>query len=187
MLFHVCARAWIHSSLAFTACVHFKSNIHKCMLFTLTHMHAHTPTQTQSQKHLIHWFWWTVCKALPCTDKQKISSDNFSYCLAALALMTGFHLQKRANTAAYVGVGMPLSSPWLNKASRVHQCIFTARLCCALWAEMRTTRLVIYLCREWNLHFSEKNIQLALANEAFVSIRLWYTLGEVQEGESATH
>lgn len=98
--------------------------------------------------------------------------------------MTGFDLQKRANAAADVAVGMLLSSPRQTAEQSVKSPSMRfhckATLCIL-------GRDVICLRRGWNVHFSEEDIQLAPANEASVTIRLWYTLGEVQEGESATH
>lgn len=155
-------------------------------------MHAHTPIHTHSQKHLTYWFWLTVCKALPCTDKQKISSDRYFSCRLTLGQRWALISRSMLTLPAYVGVSMPLWSCSLNTRAKcqesINACsIFTARLCSAFWVEMRTTCLVIYLRRWWNIHFSEKDIQLVPVYEAFVTIRLWYTLGEVQEGESATH
>ncbi len=91
-------------------------------------MHAHTPIQTHSQKHLTHWFWLTVCKALPCADKQKISSDRYFSCCLTLGQRWPFISKSVLTLPAYVGVSMPLWSSSLNtehscKVSRVHQCV----------------------------------------------------------------
>lgn len=135
LYFHVCAQACLHSLLALTSRAHFKANIHEGLLFfffSLRHTCIRTLLSVRS-----------FCKASPCTDKQKISSDRyFSYCLlllAALALMTGFDLQKK--NAPTLPLMLPLVCCYhlpvrpLNKAPRVRQCIFTARLRRAFWVE----------------------------------------------------
>lgn len=142
-------------------------------------MHAHTPIRTHSQELVTHWFWWTVCKASPCTDKQKISSDRyFSRCLL-LGQRRAFISKSMPTLPAYVGVSMPLWSPLAEhscKVSRVHQ--FVAFFHCkAVWCILgSTTRSVIYLHRWWNIHFPEKHIQLVPVNETFATIRPWHTL-----------
>lgn len=135
----------------------------------------------EPHKHLTEWFLKTVCKALLSTDRLRATATT-----AVPTPGAGFPLTC-ASIVPCAGAGGPL---WPTQAEKRAKCqwiinaFYAARLRCTFRAEMRSMRFVIYL---WNTHFSGKDIQLGLLDDAFTKIRLWYTLGEVQEGESTTH
>lgn len=167
-------------------------------LHTLEFPSAHSANMHACiRAHLTPRCWWAVCKALPCADKQKISSDRSTSCCLLLGRKMGFHLQKHCkHFPSYVDVNVPLwSFPCehctlmqnVRNPSTLAPLSLQKLLCCILCREEVTAGLVIYIFRWWNIHLSERNLQLVPVNEAFVTIRLWYTLGEVQEGKSATH
>lgn len=142
----------------------------------------------QSQKHLNEWFLETVCKALPSWDKL----ENNIYIYLPLCLHQGRASISLKCTSIVPCVGTS-ASLWAVLAEKRTKCrwiinaFYAARLHCTFRAEMRSVCFLIYLCWEWNTHFSGKDIQLGLLDDAFVTIRLWYTVVEVQEGESTTH
>lgn len=130
-------------------------------------------------KHLTEWF----RKALLSTDrvKQRLPPLCQPWRQAFLPSVPAIVLRVGAEPLWPIQAEKRTKCQWLINA------FYAARLRCTFRAGTRSMRFVIYLCWEWNTHFSGENIQLGLLHDAFAVIRLWYTLGEVQEGKSTTH